>query len=218
MNKIKILIAEDHVIVREGLIAALEIEPQFEVIAEAGNGIEAIEEAEKNNPDIIIMDIDMPKLDGLAAAKKIKGINPEKKILILTMYNNNQFILDALSCGVDGFVFKMADMEELHKAIKLISEGETYFDEKVKKMINTSAERTKTFKSSVEEMQEEYGISDREKEIIQLISRGYTSNKIAEELVISPHTVKNHRKNILQKLELTNTYELISFAIKHGLH
>ena len=135
MEKVTILLADDHAVVREGLKAALEIEDYIEVIGEADDGIDAIEFCERTIPSIIIMDMNMPRMDGITATREIKRRFPEVKILLLTMYDNKEFVVDALGAGIDAYLLKMARIGEVHKAISALAEGDSYFDQKITQMM-----------------------------------------------------------------------------------
>lgn len=213
MKKIKILIADDHQILRESLRTALEFDDMFEVVGEAVDGIDAIHLATTLNPDIVLLDVNMPLADGLLAAEEIKNRNPEIKILILTMHDNKQYIFNALSIGVEGYIFKMSNLKRLISAIKTVANGETFFDASITDII-ASQQITEVSL----DVYSYYGITDREKDIINLIITGYTTPEIAEKLKISFNTASNHRTRILKKLNLKNTAELILFAIKEGLY
>lgn len=212
-NKIKILLCDDHAMLRDGLKLVLQTDPNFEVISEADNGLDAINQAGTLFPDVIILDINIPKINGIEAARAIKSKNPGIKILMLTMHETESYIMDAISAGVDGYIFKMSDMEEFIKAVKTVAEGKNYFHENVTKLILCNY-LNKTKSKADEEEQKTILITKREKEILSLIAEGRTSQEIAEKLYISYFTVGKHRKNIMHKFELKNTAELIKFAIK----
>ncbi|MBL1214435.1 MAG: response regulator transcription factor [Ignavibacteriae bacterium] len=208
-DKINILIADDHAILRDGLKSALSIDESLNIIGEAENGVEVIELCKKLNPDIILMDINMPEMDGIRASKHIKKECHHIKIIILTMFDNRQYISDALSAGIDGFVFKMAHIEELLKAIKTVYDGDEYFDPEVLKIMKQNYLRSDSAKN--------FDLTPREYEIITYIAKGLTVSEIADTLSISYSTVKNHRHNILSKLNLKNSAELVRYAITEGL-
>ena len=210
---INILLADDHAILRDGIKSALKIEPSINVIGEAENGLEAIRLSGELNPNIILMDINMPEMDGIKAAKKIKKLHPKIKIIILTMFDNRQFIIDSLSSGIDGYIFKMAKIQELVKAIKTVFAGHVYFDPEVTEIANQNLNES----LSSNDKNDQAGITTREREIITQIAKGLTVNEIAELLSISYSTVKNHRHNILSKLNLKNSAELVRYAIIEGL-
>ncbi|GAB4294130.1 MAG: response regulator transcription factor [Ignavibacteriaceae bacterium] len=213
---IKILLADDHAVLREGLKVAIEMEPELEVIGEAENGLEALEMCCAASIDLVIMDIKMPVMDGIQASKKIKEKMPGIKILLLTMYDNKEFIIDALSAGIDGYILKMSDMQKVYKAIYSIISGDHYFDVEVSKLISEDFLK----KSSAQNFRgigTVYNLTERELEVLKLLGRGYTSSEIAKELQISYYTVRNHRSNLLTKLNMKNSAELIMFALREGI-
>ena len=215
MGKLNVLIADDHSVLRESLKSALEFDKNIVVIGEAEDGIDAIEKTESLKPDIVLMDINMPFLDGINAAQEIKERSPDTKILILTMHENKQYIFSALSAGIEGYLLKMSNLKKVITAINALAKGETYFDASVTEILASKKldlEDTKNL-----DVCDYYGITEREKEIINLIIGGYTTQEISEKLRISVHTASNHRTRILKKLDLKNTAELIIFAIKEGL-
>lgn len=215
MKKIKLLIADDHSMVRESLRTALEFDGEIEIIGEAVDGIDAIEKAVSLLPEIILLDINMPLADGLIAAEEIRKRNPEIKILILTMHDNKQYIYNALALGIEGYIFKMSNLSKLISAIKAVAKGDNYFDSAITEVISRNSS-TKTEPAT--DIYNFYGITDREKEIINLIIAGFTTQEIAKKLKISFHTASNHRNNILKKFQINNTAELILFAVKEGLY
>ena len=210
---INVLIVDDHAILRDGIKSALKIEPSINIIGEAENGLEAIRLSSELKPNIILMDINMPEMDGIKASKKIKNTHPAIKIIILTMFDNRQFIIDSLSSGIDGYIFKMAKIQELVKAIRTVFAGDVYFDPEVTEIANQHL--NESFSSS--DRNDTADITTREREIITHIAKGLTVNEIADILSISYSTVKNHRHNILRKLNLKNSAELVRFAILEGL-
>jgi two-component system response regulator NreC len=216
MKKIKIIIADDHAILLDGLKAVLQTDEQFRIIGDAGDGEKVVALANSLKPDVVILDINMPKLNGVEAARKIRAKNPDIKILMLTMYDNESFITDAISAGVNGYIFKMCDMEELLKAVHSIAEGKDYFHEKVSKVVFSNYVKN-VKKNNYEDDPDKIPLTKREREILRLIIAGYTSHEIAEKLFISYFTVGEHRKNIMKKLEVENTAELVSVAVKENL-
>lgn len=216
MGLINILIADDHAIVREGLKAALEINTDIEVIGEAEDGVAAIEFCEKTLPDIIIMDMNMPRMDGIVATREIKRRFPGVKILLLTMHDNKEYVLDALGAGIDAYLLKMARIGEVHKAINALAEGESYFDKNVTQMMIEMKKQGSLLPPGENETEEQH-ITAREREIIAFLIDGKTTAVIAETLSISPNTVNNHRANLLKKLGVKNTAEIVRWAVLKGI-
>lgn len=213
MKYIKILLADDHAILRDGLKIVLQTDKSFKILGEAGDGEEVIELVKKLQPDIVILDINMPKMNGIEAARAIRKFDKKVRILILTMHEQENYIVDAISSGINGYIFKMSDMEEFLFAIKELAAGKDYFSDKVSKIV------FKGMQSKAQKIEdlEKIHITTREKEILKLLAKGHTSQEIAEALYISYFTVGQHRKNILEKLGLKNTAELVFYAVREGL-
>lgn len=215
MNKIKIFLVDDHVIVRDSLKLALNSEENMFVIGEAGNSVDAIEQILYKNPDVVLMDINLPGKDGLSTAKEIKKIKNSIKILILTMLDNELYVFDAFKSNINGFVYKDSSIRELLKAIELVYSGERYFNEQIKnKILNHIAAKGKL---DEENSIKELILTKRQIEIIKLAATGLTSKEIAAKLYLSELTVIKHRKNIIHKLELKNFTEVVSYAYTHQI-
>lgn len=211
--KTKIILADDHKILREGIKNLLNNEWSLEVIAEAKNGREAVGLVEENKPDIIIMDIGMPELNGIEATIKIKEQSPETKVIALSMHSDKQFITKMLKAGASGYLLKDCAVDDLVKAINSVMENNIFLSPKisgvlVNEFINASSNNNQT--SSTE-------LSIREKEVLQLIAEGKSTREVAELLFISIKTVESHRKNIMVKLDLHTIPELTKYAIRSGL-
>ena len=203
MKTTDILIADDHQIVIDGLKLVLSSREDFNVAGEASNGLEVLEFLSQNKADVVVLDINMPEMDGIKCAKKIKSLYPEIKIIILTMYAQKSFIEEIVKIGIDGCLLKNNTGKELSDAIARVTSGKSYYDQ------------IQNF--SKEEVKQNYTLSDRELEIIRKLGDGMTSSQIASELYISEHTVKTHRKNILRKLDLHSSSELIQYALNNGI-
>ncbi|WP_440999745.1 response regulator [Fodinibius sp. SL11] len=213
MADIKILIADDHDIVRDGIKMLLEDEVGFSIVAEAENGVKAIESCEKDDVDLIIMDINMPEMNGIKATQKIKESFPEVKVLALTMMDEDQHIRQMIEAGASGYILKSSDKIELVDAIKTILDGKHYFSEDATQSVMMDLVKGTTKKDHTDPG----NITDREKEVLELIVEQYTNQEIADELFISSRTVDAHRRNLLQKTGAKNTAGLVTYAIKHDL-
>jgi DNA-binding NarL/FixJ family response regulator len=215
MNKpIRILLADDHTIVRQGLARLLEEQPDLSIVGEAINGQVVIDMALELAPDIIIMDIAMPLLNGIEAAKKVRKSLPECKIIILSMYSHEHYIHQLLETGISGYLLKDSSGKDIIKAIKAAMNNETFLSPTISQKVE-AAQYFPHKKSSREEKYE--SLSNREREVFQLIAEGFSTKKITEILCISTSTVKSHRANIMEKLDLTSPVNLGRFAIKLGL-
>ena len=214
MKKIRIVIAYDHTIFRQGLRMLLAQEDDMEVVGEAADGIEALELAKKHNPDIILLDIAMPNMDGVQVAGKIKKSLPQIKIIVLTSYSDDQFLYEFLKLGVSGFVLKDTASQELIYSIRKSHEGMVFFDPSVSKKVMEKFTQVSGGKSDFVN----YGkLSDREKEVLRLVAEGCATKEVAEKLYISPKTVENHRANIMKKLNIRDRTGLTKYALRLGL-
>ncbi|MGA2463410.1 MAG: response regulator transcription factor [Thermodesulfobacteriota bacterium] len=213
-QKVRIVIAEDHTILREGLKSLLSSNPDFEIIGEAEDGREAIRCVEKFKPDLILMDLSMPRMNGMDAIKEIKKRFSETKILVLTVHKTEEYILATLKFGADGYILKDSTHAELVLAVKNVLSGKHYISPGIsEKVIEGYLEGKKTLKrkSSWETL------TQREREILKLIAEGYKNKEIGDYLCISPKTVEKHRANLMEKLALHNVQALTTFAIEKGL-
>jgi DNA-binding NarL/FixJ family response regulator len=214
MHKKKILIADDHALVREGIAAFLKLCDDFEVIAEASDGIEAIEKTNKYRPDIIIMDINMPKLGGLEATIEIKKLHPEIKVLVLTQYEDPEYISRFLKAGVSGYLLKKAVGSDLITALKAIGRGELYLYSSIASEV-VAGYLHGDRKTDLEDPYEK--LSDREKQVLKLVAEGHTHKEAADMLGISVKTVIAHQTNIGEKLDIHTRAGLVKFAIQKGI-
>ncbi len=211
-ERIRVLIADDHTVVRSGVRLLLETEPDIVVVGEARDGSEAVALAGTLQPDVVLMDIAMPDMDGMAATRQIKANWPQINILGLTMHRTDEYFFEMLKAGASGYVLKGADTSDLIAAVRVVHQGEVFlYPTMAQRLVQDFLRRVK------QENDSGPALSPREKEILQLLAEGYSSKEIAEKLVISPSTVHTHRSNLMDKLGLTTRYELIQFAREHGL-
>ncbi len=206
---IRILIVDDHPVVRHGLRSMLELKPGIHVVGEAQNGEEAIYYAEKLKPDLILMDLVMPKKDGLEAITEILQQNPQARILVLTSFAKDERIIDALKMGATGYLLKETTPDELLKAIQETYVGETYIPYEIARRLVRAM--SKSGRPSIETT-----LTKREVEVLQMASRGLTNSQIANELVVAEGTVRFHFSNILSKLHLSNRTQAVLFAVQQG--
>lgn len=214
MKKLRILLADDHSIVRSGLRSLFKPMREFVVVGEASNGEEAVEQAERLRPDITIMDISMPKMNGIEATKLIKQKSPGVKVLILTVHDNEEYVYELIRAGADGYVLKDAEKQEIFAAVRKVADAEPFFSPGVSKLIIGKIARDS--KDHPKPGDNAPRLTKREEEILRLIAHGMTSKKIAEKLCLSSSTVNTHRANLMQKLDIHDTASLVRFAIQKG--
>lgn len=214
MNKIRVLVADDHTIVREGVRILLEAQPDIEVVGEAADGQEALARVRELQPDIVLIDIAMPNLNGLEATRAIKRDYPNVQTIALTMYESDEYFFQILNAGASGYILKKAASADLLSAIRAVYAGEVFLYPSVaRRLVSDYLSRVK----SGEEKSSYDGLTAREREVLKLIAEGHTNQAIADKLVISPSTVQTHRTRIMQRLNLHNRAELIQYAIRKGL-
>jgi len=206
MDKIKIIIVDDHQLFRNGLKYILSQNEGFEIIGEASDGAQFLELLKYITPDIVLMDINMPVLNGIEATKRALKQHPELKILVLTMFSEQEYYNHMIEIGAKGFILKDADNSELITAIQRISQGYTYFSQQLLLQLI----RNKTQDNSI-------NLTDREQEVLEQICIGFSTQEIADKLNISLRTVERHRSNLLMKTESNNSVKLVVYAIKHNL-
>ncbi len=210
MDKIKVLVVDDHAVLRDGIRALLDVPEDIEMVGEASEGKDALEKAQELAPDVVLMDLMMPGMDGLEATRRLKKKAPKVKVLILSQHDNREYILSAIKAGATGYVVKKALGLELVSAIRAVYSGFFYLHPSV-----TEPVVTEYLKQAEEEPYD--SLTAREREILKLIADGNTSREIADMLFISLKTVIGHRARIMEKLELHSSTELIKYAIRKGL-
>jgi DNA-binding NarL/FixJ family response regulator len=211
--KTHVLLADDHAVVRTGLRAVLDAEPDIEVVAEAEDGAEALEKALAAEVDLVILDVSMPRLTGLQAAAELHRRRPQMRVLILSVHDNEQYFFEALKAGASGYVLKTAANRDLVEACRASMRGEPFlYPAAVTALVRDYLERARAGEATPEDP-----LTPRELEVLKLIAEGYTSDEIAAELVISKKTVDHHRANILAKLGMRDRVELTRYAIRRGL-
>jgi two-component system response regulator NreC len=211
---IRILLADDHTVVRKGLRLLLEREPDFTVMDDAADGREAVALAEKHLPDVVVMDIAMPALNGIEAARQIASRLPKTAIVFLSMHADEGYVLKALKAGARAYLLKDSAEHDLIAAVKAVHAGKAFFSPAVSKLMVEDYLR----QMDERHVEDSYELlTTREREILQLLAEGQTSKDVAARLGLSPHTVETHRGNILQKLNLHSTAELILYAVRKGV-
>ena len=215
MEKSRVLIVDDHQLIIDGLKAFVNQDESLEFIGECNNGEDAIRYADALNPDIILMDIEMPKVSGIQASEEIKKAHPDIKIIIISMHQEKGLIKKLIERGVDGYLLKNSSQEEVLSAIGVVRSGKKYFSEDITLALLNKESNTSSFSAGESSILAE--LTEREIEILKAIAGGQTNKEIGEELHISHRTVDTHRTNLMKKLEVNNVAGLIRFAFKNGL-
>ncbi|RYU96810.1 response regulator transcription factor [Emticicia agri] len=215
MSNIRIAVVDDHSLFRKGMISILQLVPDFEVVMEATNGLEFLHKLQQTPVDVVLMDLQMPQLDGTKATEIIREKFPQVKVIILSMHDEDKYILHLMEIGANGYLLKDNDPEEVEKAIRKVIETDIYFSDFVskvmlRKMTRKNQQENKIFNYKTD-------ISDREKEVLVHICEGLTTTEIGDILSLSPRTVEGHRLRMIEKLGVKNTAGLVAFAIKNNL-
>ena len=212
MEKLKILLAEDHRILREGLRRLIDEQPDMEVVGEADDGVAAWQKTKELEPDIVLMDLSMPQLNGAEATLKIRELCPQVKVIALTGHRATAYLNQALKAGVAGYVQKQAAVDELINAIQTVAKGGSYIDRASQELIVNTPIDNVVFKGESQGKP----LSEREVEVMSLVANGYTNKEIANKLAISVKTVESHKTNSMQKLDLKSRAEIVDYARFRG--
>ena len=210
MDKIGVLIVDDHAVVRQGLRTLLELQEEIEVVGEATNGLEAVEQARQLLPDVVLMDLLMPEMDGIEATRRIRSLSPSTKVIILTSFAEDDNVFPSIKAGALGYLLKNVTPADLIKAVQAAHRGEVQLDPKIAKMLMDELSARPSKPASGE-------LTERELEVLRLIARGRNNRDIAGELVLSEKTVKTHVSNILSKLHLSDRTQAAIYALREGL-
>jgi two-component system response regulator NreC len=214
MSQIRILLADDHSVMRSGLRLVLERQPDFQVIAEASDGRQAVALTQQHLPDVVVMDITMPNLNGIEAARQISGAMPQVSIVILSMHSDEAYVLRALKAGARGYLLKESAESDLISAVRSVYAGKAFFSPAVSRMLVEDYVR----QLQDREIEDSYDLlTTREREILQLIAEGKSNKEIANILNLSLYTVETHRGNLMEKLNLHTVPELILYAVRKGV-
>lgn len=208
-SSLRVLIADDHALIREGLRSCFQAAEHLELVGEARNGWEAVDKALELNPDIILMDIHMPELNGLEATQMILKHQPQIAILILSVYDRKEYVRQFIESGARGYLLKDSDLHQVLNAIEVISAGKAYFSPEISSQILVEAQRGQSAQGT-------QTLTRREREIAELIARGLTTRLIAEKIGVASSTVKRHRANLMRKLNLSSASEVTRYAIQMG--
>jgi DNA-binding NarL/FixJ family response regulator len=216
MDKIRVLLADDHTLIRSGIATLLQSTKDIQVVGEAGDGDEAVRKTGELRPDVVVIDLSMPKLSGIEATKILKRNYPETRVLVLTMHENEEYVFQILKSGASGYVLKSAGKEELSAAIRAAAKGEKFFSPRISQLMAEGYVR-RVDRDSSGSQQPDVPLTRREREILALVVRGLTNQQIADQLCISPRTVDTHRTNIMQKLDIHDVANLVRYAMEHGI-
>ncbi len=214
MGELRVLLGDDHTVLRHGLRKILEDRRDWHVVAEAGNGRDAVREALALTPDVAVLDIGMPLLNGIEATRQIVRRAPSVRVLILSMHSDQVYVTQAIQAGARGYLLKESAGAELLEAISALAAGKSYFSHAVAQVVFDDYVKTLTEKGITDPYD---ALSEREREVLQLVAEGRSSKEIAELLSISPATVETHRAHLLQKLRLHNTVEVVRYATRRGI-
>ena len=214
MKKIRVLIADDHTLVRDGIRSLLALTADIEIVGEAADGREAVEKIRQLMPDIVLMDLAMPTMGGLEAARRVRKEFPATKVLVLTQYDDSEYVIPVIEAGARGFVSKMSSSSELASAIQAVYRGESFLSPSAAAALIDECQQQTTFKGEKDPYQL---LTDREKEVFKLIAEGHTAREIADLLVVSPKTVDWYKTSLMKKLNIHNKIDLIKFAIRKGI-
>jgi two-component system response regulator NreC len=206
---IRILLADDHALVRQGFRMILDAQPDMEIIGEAGNGREAVEQAEKLQPDVVVMDVTMPELNGIEATRRLATASPRTRVLALSMHKDSVYVREILRSGARGYLLKDCDDSDLIAAVRSVAKGEGYLSPAVSDAVLTDYRRHVTDPLDL--------LTTREREVLQMIAEGKTNKEIATTLNLSVYTVEAHRGRVMEKLNLHSTGELVRFALRSGM-
>jgi two-component system response regulator NreC len=224
MKPISVMLVDDHDVVRTGLRSFLNSRNDVNIVAEAKNGLEALQRASETRPDLVIMDISMPEMDGLEATRRLKALYPECLVLALTVHEDKQYFMEMLAAGASGYITKQAAAEELGLAIQTVAAGNVYLQpalarwllDDYQRLANESAQQAKP-QENEESMIGLEILSGRERQVLEMVGQGLNNHQIGEHLDLSPKTIARHRERIMHKLNMHSRTELVKFAIRTGL-
>ena len=214
MSKIKIAIADDYKIYRDGLKVGLSADENMEIIAEADNGEDLMKVLETNSPDVILMDLKMPIMDGMEATKHVRKKYPDIKVLVVSMYEDDKFIIHLMENGANGYLLKNAEPDEIKKAIYAVHENGYYFNDVVNKALLKKLVLKNNLKPS---FNQNIDLTEREQEVLKMICEEKTAAEIAKEIFLSPRSVEGIRQRLIEKIGVRNTAGLVMFAVKNGI-
>jgi DNA-binding NarL/FixJ family response regulator len=214
MTKIRVLVTDDHAMVRDGICALLALTADIEAVAIAANGREALEMVRELMPDVVLMDIAMPIMDGVEATRRIHKEFPKVKVLALTQYDDKAHVFPVIEAGASGFISKTAASSELAAGIRSVYRGDSFLSPSVARFLVEDYQQIASMKGSQDPYEQ---LTNREREVFKLVAEGHTTQEIAAMLVLSPKTVERHKTNLMSKLDIHNRTELVKFALRKGI-
>ncbi len=213
MQKIRVLVVDDHTIVRDGICALLALAGDIEVVGEAANGSAALEMVKELEPNVVLMDIAMPIMGGLEATRRICKQFPRTKVLVLTQYDDQEYVFPVLEAGAAGFISKVAASSELASGIRAVYRGDSYLSPSIAKVVVEDYQHGR-WRVSHDPYEQ---LTERERDVLKLVAEGYTTQEIANMLVVSPKTVEGHKTNLMAKLGIHNRVDLVKYALRKGI-
>jgi len=214
MQKIRVLVVDDHTIVRDGICALLALAGDIEVVGEAANGREALDMVEELAPNVVLMDIAMPVMGGLEATRRIRREFPGTKVLVLTQYDDKEYVFPVLEAGASGFISKIAASAELTQGIRSVYQGDSFLSPSVAKVVVEDYQQAASLRDRHDPYEQ---LTDRERDVLKLVAEGYTTQQIADMLIISPKTVEGYKTSLMTKLDIHNRADLIKYALRKGI-
>lgn len=214
MPKIRVLVVDDHTIVRDGICALLALAGDMEVVGEAADGRESLDMVRELRPDVVLMDVAMPKLSGLEATRRIAKEFPDTRVLALTQFDDREYVFPLIEAGALGFLTKGAASSELTSAIRCVYRGESFLSPSVAKLMIEDYRQGADLRDKSDPYDQ---LTDREKDVLKLVAEGYTTQEVADILVISPKTVEGHKTNLMSKLDVHSRIELVKYAVRRGI-
>jgi len=213
MDKIRVLVVDDHTIVRDGICALLALAGDIEVVGEAANGSEALEKVKELQPNVVLMDIAMPIMGGLEATRRIRKEFPRTRVIVLTQYDDKEYVFSIIEAGASGFISKTAASSELTQGIRSVYHGDSFLSPSVAKLL------VENYQHGGERIsQDPYEqLTDRERDVLKLVAEGFTTQEIASILKVTPKTVEGHKTNLMAKLDIHNRIELVKYALRKGI-
>jgi two-component system response regulator NreC len=213
-NKIRVVVVDDHTLMRQGLVGLLDENPDIFVVGQAGDAAAALDVIEATKPDVVLMDVGLPGVSGLELTARVKRAVPDTQVLVVTMYEREDYLFEALRAGASGYVLKGADIKDLLTAVRTVAQGEMYLYQSLTgKLVADYLSRI----DDAADLKGYEGLSEREREVLALIAEGLTTAQIADKLFLSPHTVQTHRDHLMTKLDLHSRVALTKYAIRKGL-